>query len=88
VDKDTCFPSNNYYRPSQNRELPEDGISLLEKYLDISSYLVPQPSDDRSSANVLWHPDLHLDNIFVDPNTFQITHIVDWQSACVAPLIY
>ncbi|KAJ5130818.1 uncharacterized protein N7515_006857 [Penicillium bovifimosum] len=51
-------------------------------------FLVPQPSDESSSANVLWHPDLHLDNIFVDPDTCQITRIVDWQSACVAPLFY
>ncbi|KAI3148378.1 hypothetical protein CBS147325_3531 [Penicillium roqueforti] len=34
------------------------------------------------------HPDLNLDNIFVDPKTLQITCIVDWQSACVAPLFY
>jgi hypothetical protein len=86
--KTNAVPRMNYYRPKPNRELPEDGISLLEKYMDISSYLVPQPSDEPSSTNVLWHPDLHLDNIFVDPDTCRITRIVDWQSACVAPLFY
>lgn len=78
----------NYYRPNQNNEVPEDGISLLEKYMNVSSYIVPQPSDKPSSANVLWHPDLHLDNIFVDSDTCRITRIMDWQSACVAPLFY
>ncbi|KAJ5563512.1 hypothetical protein N7535_008676 [Penicillium sp. DV-2018c] len=78
----------NHYRSTQNQELPEDGISLLEKYMNVSSYLVPQQSDEPSSANVLWHPDLHLDNIFIDPDTCRITAIVDWQSACVAPLFY
>jgi hypothetical protein len=86
--KTHAIPRQNYYQPNQNEELPEDGISLLEKYLTVSSYLVPQPSDRPSSINVLWHPDLHLDNIFVDPDTCRITRIVDWQSACVAPLFY
>ncbi|KKK16417.1 hypothetical protein ARAM_006369 [Aspergillus rambellii] len=83
-----AIPRMNYYQPKPNKELPEDGISLLEKYMDISPYLVPQPNDRLSSANVLWHPDLHLDNIFVDPDACRITSIVDWQSACVAPLFY
>jgi hypothetical protein len=83
-----AVPRMNYYRSNRNRQLPEDGIALLEKYLDVSSHLVPPPADKSSSANVLWHPDLHLDNIFVDPDTCQITRIVDWQSAYVAPLFY
>ncbi|RFU25586.1 hypothetical protein B7463_g10750, partial [Scytalidium lignicola] len=33
-----------------------------------------------------WHPDLHCDNLFVDPDTNKITQIIDWQSALVAPL--
>ena len=86
--KTHAVPRQNYYQPNQIEELPEDCISLLEKYLTVSSYLVPQPSDRPSSINVLWHPDLHLDNIFVDPDTCRITRIVDWQSACVAPLFY
>lgn len=81
-------PRMNYYRSIHDRELPEHGVSILQKYLNVSAYLVPSSSDCPSSANVLWHPDLHLDNIFVDPDTFQITRIVDWQSACVAPLFY
>lgn len=32
----------------------------------------------------LSHPDLHLDNIFVDPDTKRITHIIDWQSAAIS----
>lgn len=83
-----AVPRMNYYRSSQSRELPEDGIALLQKYIDVAPHLVPSPIDEPGYANVLWHPDLHLDNIFVDPNTHQITRIVDWQSACVAPLFY
>ncbi|KAJ5978567.1 phosphotransferase enzyme family protein [Penicillium viridicatum] len=83
-----AVPRMNYYRSSQSKELPEDGIALVKKYIDVAPYLVPSPTDGSGNANVLWHPDLHLDNIFVDPNTYQITRIVDWQSACVAPLFY
>jgi hypothetical protein len=38
--------------------------------------------------NVLWHPDLHLDNVFVDPTSYEVAGIVDWQSASIAPLFY
>jgi len=78
----------NYYRSSQNKELPQDGLALLKKYINVAPYLVPPPTAESGYANVLWHPDLHLDNIFVDPSTHQITRIIDWQSACVAPLFY
>jgi hypothetical protein len=54
----------------------------------MAPYLVPPPTTESGYTNILWHPDLHLDNIFVDPGTHQITHIIDWQSACVAPLFY
>ncbi|KAJ5092581.1 phosphotransferase enzyme family protein [Penicillium alfredii] len=74
---------------SQIKELPDDGLALLEKYIDVAPYLVPAPTDNESGyTNVLWHPDLHLDNIFVDPDTHQTTRIVDWQFASVAPLFY
>jgi hypothetical protein len=79
--KTYAVPRMNYYRPKPNRELPEDGISLFAKYMKISSYLVPQPSNEPRFSNVLWHPDLHLDNTFVDPDTCRINRIVDWQSA-------
>lgn len=85
-----AVPRMNYYRSSVKPEMPEDGIALLKKYMDVAPYLVP-PSTDESAAsasNVLWHPDLHLDNIFVDPDSHRITSIVDWQCASVAPLFY
>jgi Phosphotransferase enzyme family len=86
--KSYASPRMNYYRSSQDHELPNDGISLLAQYLDVAPYLVPSQTDEAALSNVLWHPDLHLDNVFVDPNTCKITCIIDWQSACVAPLFY
>ena len=86
--KTNAVPRENYYQPGKSEEVLEDGISLLERYMKVASYLVPQPNDQPSSTNVLWHPDLHLDNIFVDLDTCQITRIVDWQSASVVPMFY
>ncbi|OJJ86067.1 uncharacterized protein ASPGLDRAFT_65230 [Aspergillus glaucus CBS 516.65] len=54
----------------------------------LAPYLVPGSTDRLASANVLWHPDLHLENIFVDSVTGKITGIVDWQLACVTPMFY
>ncbi|OJJ37932.1 hypothetical protein ASPWEDRAFT_39644 [Aspergillus wentii DTO 134E9] len=79
-------PRMNYHRSSQSPENPGDGLALLKQYMDVAPYLVP--TDKAASSNILWHPDLHLDNVFVNPDTHTITRIVDWQSACVAPLFY
>ncbi|KAI9837816.1 MAG: hypothetical protein M1819_006750 [Sarea resinae] len=86
--KSAASPRMNYYRSIQDYELPEEGIALLTQYMHVAPHLVPPSMDGAAAANVLWHPDLHLDNVFVDPDTRQITRIVDWQSACVAPLFY
>ncbi|KAJ1709623.1 kinase-like domain-containing protein [Aspergillus flavus] len=78
----------NYYRSMEDQEHPEDGLALLTQYMDAASYLIPSSDDEAASSNVLWHPDLHVDNVFVDPDTHEIKSIIDWQSACVAPLFY
>ncbi|KAL1858489.1 hypothetical protein Plec18170_002688 [Paecilomyces lecythidis] len=71
----------NFYRSLSDHERPKDALSLLSQYLEMTSYVVPQ---DGHMA--LWHPDLHLNNVFVDPKTHEILRIVDWQTASVAPL--
>lgn len=86
--KSCASPRMNYYRSSQEQEIPNDGLALLSQYMDVASHLVPPSDDEAAVSNVLWHPDLHLDNVFVNPNTHEITSIIDWQSACVAPLFY
>lgn len=59
-------------------ETPEDFISLLNRYMALIPRISPAPMWTSLS-----HPDLHLGNIFVDPDTHQITSIIDWQSASV-----
>ena len=78
----------NYYRSATERETPSQGISLLEKYLQISSSLVPPSSTEDIHAPTLWHPDLHLDNVFVDPETLKITGIIDWQGTSILPFYF
>ncbi|CZT12207.1 uncharacterized protein RCO7_10448 [Rhynchosporium graminicola] len=69
-------PQMNAYRSMETPDSPDDYVSLLKRYLQIAPYLSPGPS--RTSLS---HPDLHLDNIFVHPDTKKITCIIDWQSA-------
>ncbi|PGH15478.1 hypothetical protein AJ80_05495 [Polytolypa hystricis UAMH7299] len=80
--KKHASPQINYYAFLKESELPDQALALLPKYL--------VPSDNHSEAvtNILWHPDLHLNNIFVNPTTCQITGIIDWQSTSIAPLFY
>jgi hypothetical protein len=72
-------PQINPYRSIEEPICPDDYISLLNRYLQVIPYLSPGPF--RTSLS---HPDLHLDNIFVDPDTKKITCIIDWQSASVS----
>ncbi|ODM17447.1 hypothetical protein SI65_07122 [Aspergillus cristatus] len=81
-----AVPRMNYPRSMKDQELLEDGLTLLTQYLHMAPYLIPRTADEASS--VLWHPHLQLKDVFVDPETYKITSIVDWQSACVAHLFY
>jgi Ser/Thr protein kinase RdoA (MazF antagonist) len=69
----------NPRRSIETPETPEEYISLLQRYIRVAPALASPPS--RMS---LWHPDLHLDNIFVDQGTKEISYIIDWQSAAVS----
>ena len=72
-------PQINPYRSIETPENPDDYISLLEMYLQLTPHISPGPF--RTSLS---HPDLHLDNIFVDPHSKKITCLIDWQSASVS----
>ncbi|RAK92540.1 phosphotransferase enzyme family protein [Aspergillus costaricaensis CBS 115574] len=74
-------PRMNYYRSTETPENPNEYLALLQRYLDIAPHLCP----DYDNINTLSHPDLHLDNIFIDPETHQITSIIDWQLAAITP---
>jgi Phosphotransferase enzyme family len=45
------------------------------------------PADPSITTPHIWHPDLHADNIFVDPDQpTEIIGIIDWQSIALVPL--
>ena len=73
-----CGPGT--YQPTREKKL-----KALQYYLAIFEYLLPTDQAIRSSC--LWHGDLHIENIFVDPeHPTKIVGIIDWQSTELAPL--
>ena len=64
---------------------PEVHIRLLEQYLCVLPYIIPRGTDIDSP--LLWHHDLHPQNIFVDDtDPTKVTGIIDWQAVWAAPL--
>jgi hypothetical protein len=60
-------------------------LTALEDYLKVTKYMLPHTYD--LEMPVLWHRDLNLDNIFVNPNRpTEAISILDWQSSYVGPL--
>ncbi|OJJ43564.1 hypothetical protein ASPZODRAFT_2114104 [Penicilliopsis zonata CBS 506.65] len=66
---------------------PGDYLELLQKYLAIAPYLLPKDPGDILNQPTLRHPDLTFSNVFVCPDTFNVTCIIDWQHTIVAPLL-
>lgn len=54
-------------------------VFALHNYLKMTLYVL---SENRAThASVLWHDDLHLQNIFVDSEeSIHVLSIIDWQS--------
>lgn len=80
-------PQMNYHRPVDTPELPDEYISLLKRYLVLVPHLPPIIPEELHSK-MLFHGDLHLDNIIVDPDTKKITNIIDWQSAALSEIFF
>jgi aminoglycoside phosphotransferase (APT) family kinase protein len=81
-------PRMNYHRSSAELELLEEMLDLLDRYLQLALAMMPPLGTDDTHSPTLWHPDLHLDNVFVDPESKKITRIIDWRSAAVMPFFY
>lgn len=61
--------------------------SVLNSARSIMPYISGLPVLQQRSKPILWHPDLHMGNIFVsEEDHAQITCLIDWQSASVCPL--
>ena len=78
-------PQGLFYGPGQYHPTAQRKQETLENFLKVAKFL--SPKDKEISKPVLWHPDLHGDNIFVNPDQpTEIISIVDWQSVNLSPL--
>ncbi|EPE31723.1 Protein kinase-like (PK-like) [Glarea lozoyensis ATCC 20868] len=63
----------------------EKKLAALEAYLKLIKFLLP--TDSTITTSHIWHSDLHLENIFVNPDDpTEIVGILDWQSSSLSPL--
>ena len=62
-----AIPRMSYHQSMDEPESPDEVLALLKRYIDVSSHLIPPTVNREIQSKVLCHPDLHLDNIFVDP---------------------
>ncbi|KAH8431719.1 uncharacterized protein LDX57_009374 [Aspergillus melleus] len=68
------------YNPSRAKK-----AAALQNYLRLVKFL--SPLDHSISCAVLWHPDLHGENISVNPEKpWEVLGIIDWQSSELLPL--
>lgn len=81
------FPDQQgfFYGPGQHQPSVDVKTRTLKNYIKVAKYL--RPKDPVLSNGVLWHTDLHSNNIFVNENDpTEITAIIDWQAVHIAPL--
>ncbi|KAJ3476585.1 hypothetical protein NLI96_g11059 [Meripilus lineatus] len=83
------LPFRREKRPSYKYQLqsPSDYIDNLQRYLSITSSLIP--GDSALSRFCIRHPDLHPDNIFVSrsPDSgCKIVSLFDWQHTSILPM--
>ncbi|BDD56256.1 hypothetical protein MAP00_001730 [Monascus purpureus] len=70
------------YQPSR-----ETKLFAIESYLKVVNFLLPE--DEDISASCIWHDDLHVENVFVNPeDPSEIYAFIDWQSTELAPLYH
>lgn len=78
-------PQGFFYGPGQYLPTVKSKEKSLENYIKVAPFLLPK--DKELSKPVLWHPDLHGDNIFVNPDRpSEIVSIIDWQAVNLSPL--
>lgn len=77
--------TNLMYGPGLFQPSPERKLRAATAALGTLPAALPRES--WASTYHLWHDDLHMENIFVDPkDPATILSIIDWQSTFVAPL--
>ncbi|KAJ4310389.1 hypothetical protein N0V94_008474 [Neodidymelliopsis sp. IMI 364377] len=87
INKFSSYPGQQglFNGPGQYRPTQALKVRVLQDYLKVATQILPR--DMTLSKPTLWHPDLHSDNIFVDPSqpTKTLT-IIDWQAINISAL--
>lgn len=79
------IPEGLFYGPRQYQPTASKKLLALNNYLKVAPHILPE--NRATNASVLWHADLHLQNIFVNPTEpTEILGIIDWQSVSACPL--
>ncbi|KAF1963163.1 phosphotransferase enzyme family protein [Byssothecium circinans] len=79
------MPEGLFYGPRQYQPSRSTKVSALNNYLKVAADVLPE--EKATHAAVLWHSDLHTQNIFVDPDDpARIIRIIDWQTTSACPL--
>ncbi|KAL3477624.1 kinase-like domain-containing protein [Aspergillus californicus] len=69
--------------------LPQTHLALLERTRSVLKQMIMDTRISNSATPLLFHPDLHMRNIFVsDDNPSTITGIIDWQTASIEPTFW
>ena len=80
------LPTEEYFSET-DEELAEDQDEVLKTCHDLKElipYYFPALGSGKD-INTLYHSDLSNRNIIVDPKTYHITGIVDWESVSICP---
>lgn len=79
-------PEDQYYSETDEELAADDGevLDTVDKLVETVKK-VYTCSDGPEYAKVLWHDDMSSMNVLVDPQTFKLTGIVDWESGAVVP---
>ncbi|EGD93510.1 phosphotransferase [Trichophyton tonsurans CBS 112818] len=78
-------PEGIFGGPGGYKPTAKSKLDVLDDFEKVAAYLLPK--DTSVHIPVLWHGDLHDNNIFVDPDDpSKILSIIDWQTTHIAPL--
>ncbi|KUL91856.1 hypothetical protein ZTR_01026 [Talaromyces verruculosus] len=73
----------NYITSKQLQQDPSEYMELIFKYAALQQQLI-RPEFDNDPCT-LSHPNLSLDNIWIDPSTEKIVSLTGWQSITITP---
>jgi hypothetical protein len=73
----------NYITSTQHQQDPTEYMELIFKYAALQEQII-QPEFDTDPCT-LSHPNLSLDDIWIDPKTEKIVCLTGWQSTAITP---